>query len=137
MQGADPLGAQPHLAGRLLAGDHQRRVLGGRRPLLGHVEQQGGLADAGLAGEQHHRAGHQAAAEHPVELGDAGRPGPGRLGVDVGDRPGRRGDRPGGTAAVTAQPTGAAPTSPTEPHAWHSGQRPTHAGGVCPHSAHR
>ena len=32
MQGADPLGAQPHLAGGLLAGDDQRRAVGRRRP---------------------------------------------------------------------------------------------------------
>ena len=79
VQGADALGPQPHLAGRLLAADDQGRAGVGRAggPLLGDVEQQGGLADAGLAGEQHHRAGHQAAAEHPVELGHAGRAGPG------------------------------------------------------------
>ena len=56
----------------------------------GHVEQQGRLADAGLAGQQHHGARHQAAAEHPVELVDAGRHGPGGLDVDLADRPGRR-----------------------------------------------
>jgi hypothetical protein len=45
---------------------------------------------------------------------------------------------PAATAAVSGRsPTGAAPVSATEPHAWHSGQRPTHRGGVCPHSAHR
>ena len=85
-QGADAVGPQPHLGGGLLAGDVERRGrLGEPR---GHVEQQGRLADAGLAGQQHHRAGHQAAAEHPVELVDAGRHGPGRLDVDLADRPG-------------------------------------------------
>ena len=59
------------------------------RPLLCDVEQQRRLADAGLAGQQHHRAGHDAAAEHAVELGDAGRFGPGRLDADRRDRPGR------------------------------------------------
>ena len=58
------------------------------RPLLRHVEQQGGLADARLAGEQHHAAGHEAAAEHPVELADAGGDRAGGLGADRGDRPG-------------------------------------------------
>ncbi|CAM5701494.1 hypothetical protein SFUMM280S_00790 [Streptomyces fumanus] len=54
----------------LLARDVQGAVLLARR-LGGHVQQQRGLADAGLAREQHHRAGHQSAAEHPVQLGHA------------------------------------------------------------------
>ena len=103
VQGADPFGPQPHLADRLLAADHQRRACRrAGRPLLGHVEQQGGLADAGLAGEQHHRAGDQAAAEHPVELGHAGRPGPGRRGADRrrSGGPARRGAGSGRHAAA-------------------------------------
>ena len=63
--------------------------LGG--PLLRDVEQQGRLADTGFAGEQHHRPGHQASAEDPVELGDPGGPGAGRLGADGGDGAGRLG----------------------------------------------
>ncbi len=48
------------------------------------LEQQARLADPRLAAQQGHRARHEAAAEHPVELADAGRPG--RLGrqVDLG-----------------------------------------------------
>ena len=82
------------------------------------------LPTPGLAGDQQHRAGHQPAAEHPVELGDAGgdRPGAGEL--DLGDRPGRGGDRAGATRR--AAPAAGAPTSWMLPQAWHSGQRPTH-----------
>ena len=84
----DPLGPQPHLGGRLLAGDveHPPPLAGGAG---GDVEQQGGLADAGLAGHQHDRARHQPAAEDPVELADAGRVGLGQRDVDVVDRSGR------------------------------------------------
>ncbi len=39
----------------------------------GGLEQQRGLADPGLAAEQHERSRHDAAAEHAVELVDAGR----------------------------------------------------------------
>jgi ABC-type uncharacterized transport system permease subunit len=37
------------------------------------LQQQGRLADAGIAADQHHRARGQAAAEHAIELADAGR----------------------------------------------------------------
>ena len=60
------------LVDRLLAGD-----VGARRASAGErgrdLEQQGGFADAGIAADQERRAGHQPAAEHAVELGDAGR----------------------------------------------------------------
>ena len=39
--------------------------------LCGDLEQQRGLADAGLAGDQDGRAGDESAAQHPVELGHA------------------------------------------------------------------
>ena len=81
---AGAVGAQPDLGGGLLAGDVEGAVLVARG-LGGDLEQQRALADAGLAGEQDRRAGHQAAAEHPVELGHAAgaerrspRPTPGR-----------------------------------------------------------
>ena len=67
-----------------------RTVRPDARSLRRDVEQQGGLADAGLAGEQDHRPGHEAAAEHAVELVDAGRDRARGLDVDLGDRPGRR-----------------------------------------------
>ena len=130
-QGADALGPQPHLGGRLLTGDVERAAaLGEPR---GHVEQQGRLADARLAGEQHDGARHQAAAEHPVELVDAGRDGAGP--------PRRRPRRSAGPARTPARPsvvrTVGAETSSTVPHAWHSPHRPTHLPTVQPHSAQR
>ena len=45
VQGADPLGPQPHLGGGLLAGDDQRGPVGRGDP-VGDLEQQRGLADA-------------------------------------------------------------------------------------------
>ena len=68
----EPARAQPNLVGRLLAGN-----IGDRKALRGDprggLEQQGRLADAGIAADQGRRAGDQAAAERAVELGDAGR----------------------------------------------------------------
>ena len=68
----EPLGAQPHLRHGFFAGNIDGAVLvareGGR-----DFEQQRRFADAGIAAEQQHRAAHQPAAGHAVELGDAGR----------------------------------------------------------------
>jgi hypothetical protein len=47
------------------------------------LEEQRALADAGLAADQHHRAGHDAAAQHAVELADARRHACGLGDVDV------------------------------------------------------
>ena len=80
-----PAGPQPDLGGGLLAGDVQR-ASAGLGPAGGDLEQQGRLADARLAGEQHHRAGHQPAAEHPVQLADPGQGSVGRVGADLADR---------------------------------------------------
>ncbi len=67
----EPLGAQPHLRHRLLAGNVDRAV-----PAAGergrNLDQQRRLADAGIAAEQQHRAAHEAAAGDAVELGDPG-----------------------------------------------------------------
>ena len=93
-QRADALGAQPHLAGGLLAGDveHRAALLGGAGR---DVEQQRRLADARLAGQQDDGARDEPAAEHPVELLDAG-------------RPGQRRCRPS-TSAIGSAPRGADP----------------------------
>ncbi len=105
-EGTGALGAQPHLASRLLGADVEHALaVGGSAGR--DLEQQRRLADAGLAAEQDGGAGHDAAAEHAVELGDAGRPVRRRLGADLGDRPGGaplgdagRGDRDDGPAAL-------------------------------------
>ena len=69
---AEPARAQPHLIRRLLAGNiSDGKAL--RGDLRGRLQQQGRLADAGIAADQACRAGDEAAAERPVELGDAGR----------------------------------------------------------------
>ena len=71
---ADPFGAHADLGRRLFAADQHDGALdalGADR--VEHLEQQRGLADAGLAADQHERARHDAAAEHAVELGDAAR----------------------------------------------------------------
>ena len=70
--GADALGAHLDLGRRLLAADEQH-VAAGRGDAVERLQQQRALADAGLAADQHERARHDAAAEHEVELGDAGR----------------------------------------------------------------
>ena len=67
---AGAVGAQPDLAGGLLAGDVEDALLGLGR-LGGDLEQQGALADAGLAGEQDRGPRDQTTAQDPVELGDA------------------------------------------------------------------
>ncbi|OIQ77626.1 hypothetical protein GALL_406820 [mine drainage metagenome] len=91
----DPLGAQPDLAGRLLAGhvQHARtRVLVPARPgdPGRDVEKERRLADAGLTGEQDDGTRDKTSAEHAIKFGDASRAGPARLDVDLADRAGRR-----------------------------------------------
>ena len=91
---AGAVGAHPHLRGRLLAGDVEDSVpLPGR--LRGHLEQQRGLADAGLTGQQDRRARDHAAAEHPVELGDPAGARQRVLDRHLTDRQRRGGDRTG------------------------------------------
>ena len=63
--------AHGHLLLRFLAGDIQRREPLG--DVAQGLQQDGRLADARVAADQHHRAIHQAATEHPVQLaGDGG-----------------------------------------------------------------
>ena len=87
----DALGAGAHLRRRLLAADVEHpalAVLAGAGGPGRDVEQQGRLADARLAGDEHHGAGHEAATEHPVELRHPGGAGHGPPGVDLTDRDG-------------------------------------------------
>ena len=90
--GVEALGSQAHLLRALLGCHVQRRPAEG-----GHqLEQQGALADPGLAAEQGDRAGDEPAAEHPVELADRGGSGLAGERIDVADpsrRPGRRDGR--------------------------------------------
>ena len=65
-----PVGPQAHLPGRFLAADVDRRLTGqgqlGRR-----LQQQGGFADARIAAHENGAARHDAAAQRPVQLGNA------------------------------------------------------------------
>ncbi|MNM56652.1 hypothetical protein D3C81_678290 [compost metagenome] len=63
-------GAHGHLLLRLLAGDIQRRHAHGN--VAQGLQQDGRLADAGVTTDQHHRAIHQATAQHAVQFGAAG-----------------------------------------------------------------
>jgi hypothetical protein len=70
--GLEPFGAQAHLLRAFLA----RRVERGaaaRRDRCSGLHEERALADAGVAADQEHRTRDHAAAEHPVELADAGR----------------------------------------------------------------
>ena len=91
---AGAVGAQPHLGRGLLAGDVEG-ALAGAGGLGGHLQQQGALAHAGLAGQQDRRARHQSAAQHAVELGHPAGAGHRLGGGDLADRHGRGGHRTG------------------------------------------
>ena len=67
---SETAGAQADLFDRFLAGDVEHAVTG-MGEAGGGLQQQGGFADAGVAGEQHGGGRHQAAAEDAVEFGDA------------------------------------------------------------------
>ena len=63
--------AQTDLLRRLLAGDIEHRLTVAQRGT--GLQQQRGLAYAGITTDQHHRALNQTAAEHAIQLDDAGR----------------------------------------------------------------
>ena len=96
---AQAAGAQAHLLDGFLAGDVEHPPAGAGEA-GGGLQQQGGLADAGIAADQHGRGRHQAAAQHAVQFGDAGRAARRRFGAagqadecdaPAGARPWRRG----------------------------------------------
>ena len=80
-------GAQAHLARGFFGADveHARARAGGSGCDL---EQQGRLADSGFAAQQDGGTGDDAAAEHPVELADAGGPVRDLGAAELGDRAG-------------------------------------------------
>ena len=59
-----------------------------------HISEERGLADARLAPDEDDGGGNEPAAEHAVELGDAGRDARGLLGIDI-DQPKERFGRGG------------------------------------------
>ena len=101
----EPLGAQLDLRRGLLAGDVERAPAGAREVAERHRGERA-LADAGRAAEQHERAGHEAPAEHAVELADPGLEprDPGRL--DLGEGDGLDGAGGGRCGAPAAAATG-------------------------------
>ena len=96
---AEPPGARCHLRVRLLT-RHQHARLPGHREMGEHVEQQRGLADAGLASEERHGRRHDAAAEHAIDAGGAG----GNPPLVVGSG-GQRAERVG-TEGASCRPAG-------------------------------
>ena len=68
----EPVGAQAHLCGGLLAGEIDGAATGARQGGR-ELQEQGRLADAGLAADQQRRARHDAAAGDAIELGETGR----------------------------------------------------------------
>ena len=69
----EPDRAQPHLLGRFLARDIDDAAGPSSASRRRDLEQQGRLADAGIAADQHRRARHDPAADRAVELGDPAR----------------------------------------------------------------
>jgi hypothetical protein len=68
---AEPLAARSDLGQAFLAGHVEpAHALPERAE---HLQQQGRFTDAGIAADQHHRAGDESAAEHTIEFGDTGR----------------------------------------------------------------
>ena len=95
---AEPLAARLDLVLRLFARavEHRPERL---REVRGCLEQQRRLADARLAADEHQRPRDDAAAEHAVELADAGRQPLGDERVDVRVQLRPRGRPPGCTAS--------------------------------------
>jgi hypothetical protein len=98
-----PLGAQAHLGRGLLAGDVEHAPAGGDEVAERHARERR-LADARRAAEQHDRARHEPAAEHAIELPQAG-PQARQLGrPQVREPDGLRRTRTGASAPATAPP---------------------------------
>ncbi len=114
-------------ARRLLAGDEQRAALRARDRAQRH-QQQRRLADARLAADEDERGGNEPAAEHAVELGDAGRDALGLLGLDVDQAQERLRGRGGRAARVNFDSSTSVPNSPQP------GQRPNQRPDEYPHS---
>jgi hypothetical protein len=67
---AEPLGPEPDLGNRLLAGNVDGGMAGPRQRRQ-RLDQQRRLADTGVAADQHGGTRNEPAAGHPVELGNA------------------------------------------------------------------
>ena len=121
---AEPRGAELHLRDRLLAGDEQRAPV--RRDRAERHQEKRRLADPGLAADEDERCGHEAAAEHPVELGTP---------VEMRGSPRRR-RRRGAAAARRPPPARRAPgaSATSVPNSPQPGHRPSQRPDEVPHS---
>jgi len=125
--------AQRHLRAALLAGDVEG-ALPQRCSESSACSKQRGLADAGVAADQHHAALHHATAQHAVQFLVAGGGALHVLGFDVGEhrdlgRLGQRGESgswPGRRCSAT--------DSISVFQALQCGHLPSHLGLVPPHS---
>jgi hypothetical protein len=67
---SEAVGSQTHLLGGLFGGNHERTA-----PALGdlhrRLQDQGRLPHARFATDQHHRSGHEATPQNPIQFADA------------------------------------------------------------------
>ncbi len=102
--------AHGHLLLRLLAGNVQRRET--LSDIAQGLQQDGRLADAGVAADQHHRTIDQATTEYPVELAGGGRETRNFLDADLGQ---------GLDIGLVPGPTGAPTGRGALDHGFHQG----------------
>ena len=125
---AEALRAQADLRDRFLARDEEcSAAAAGNR--AERREEQGRLADAGLAAEQHERSRDEATPEDAVELRHAGRE-PSRV-VDANVAEPLRGSRRTGPLVAPSRPWSSSTSVPKAPH---PGHLPSHRPVVAPHA---
>ena len=105
-----------------------------RRQRVDRLQQQRALADAGVAADQHHAAGDDAAAEHAVELLLAGGRARDLGGVDLGQRGHRAAPWPATGSGGALPAADSATVSSSVFQALQCGHLPSHFGLVPPHS---
>ncbi len=105
------------------------------RHLQGHLQQQGGLADARVAADQHDRAGHHPAAQHAGKLANGDRQALFDIAADLGQAARRRARRPARALACAAAAGGVSATTSSTMlfQAPHCGQRPIWRALTRPH----
>ncbi len=120
----EPLRAQRDLLDRLLAGDVERLLR--RADRCHRLQQQRRLADAGIAAQQDDAAGDEAAAQHAVELLEAGRKPRRLLRIDAAERAHR--DWPCRSPSGTAWPAAPRPFRPACSRRCNAGTGPATSG---------
>ena len=130
---AEAARAQRDLGAAFLAGDVERGHLRALQAVE-RLQQQGRLADAGIAADQHHAAFDDAAAQHPVELADAGGRALDLAGLDVGQRGHLGGLGQRGETVAVAGAAASATVSISVFQASQCGHLPSQRGLVPPHS---